>query len=217
MKISKRYQKLMEEEFCFFWIAWFLLAFSPLIAAFFFEAIATQKVEQLTVTLLLVASIVLLLALYFFISISLWAAFKGNFSGDKRAFLVVSSFFMIWLGFGNFYYFSCDISDLLAKLGGSPTGAGLVLEGIGEFWEFCGLEQGSDSGFTAINRLDNYIDCLYFSAVSILTIGYGDIVPISKMSKILVMIEAFLGQLINVVAVGLWLSTISENDSDDPK
>ncbi|MEG0832044.1 MAG: potassium channel family protein, partial [Acidaminococcaceae bacterium] len=59
-----------------------------------------------------------------------------------------------------------------------------------------------------VNRVDGYVDCLYFSGISILTIGYGDIVPVANITKLMVILEGFLGQLINVVAIGLWLSSI---------
>ena len=44
------------------------------------------------------------------------------------------------------------------------------------------------------------------------TIGYGDIVPESRFLKMLVLLEGFLGQFINVVAIGLWLSGVKGSD-----
>ncbi|WP_143424289.1 potassium channel family protein [Geoanaerobacter pelophilus] len=45
-------------------------------------------------------------------------------------------------------------------------------------------------------------ECIYFSVTTICTVGYGDIVPTSKLSKSIVMVESLLGQLLLVVAVG---------------
>jgi voltage-gated potassium channel Kch len=39
----------------------------------------------------------------------------------------------------------------------------------------------------------NFFECLYFSVVTFTTVGYGDLTPISGLSKILVSLEAFLG------------------------
>ena len=44
-----------------------------------------------------------------------------------------------------------------------------------------------------------------------MTIGYGDIVPESRFLKMLVLLEGFLGQFINVVAIGLWLSGVKDS------
>lgn len=45
----------------------------------------------------------------------------------------------------------------------------------------------------------------YFSAVTITTLGYGDIVPISNTSRILVSLESILG----IVLIGLFLNSLS--------
>lgn len=39
----------------------------------------------------------------------------------------------------------------------------------------------------------SYIDCLYFSITSQATVGYGDIIPVTNLSKILVSIQVFFG------------------------
>lgn len=46
-----------------------------------------------------------------------------------------------------------------------------------------------------------YFDCLYFSSITITTIGYGDIRPAINTAKMLVMLEAISGQIIWVVAI----------------
>lgn len=69
-----------------------------------------------------------------------------------------------------------------------------VLRNVPHFWE---LVPHKDSGGNeqllprTVNRLNGYLDCLYFSGVSILTIGYGDIVPESRFLKMLVLLEGF--------------------------
>lgn len=48
-----------------------------------------------------------------------------------------------------------------------------------------------------------YFDCLYFSDITIATVGYGDIRPVINFAKLLVMIEAASGQIIWVIAIAV--------------
>ena len=50
------------------------------------------------------------------------------------------------------------------------------------------------------------IDSLYFSVVTLTTLGYGDILPLSPLGKIVVSIQTILG----VVTVGLFLNSLAE-------
>ena len=50
-------------------------------------------------------------------------------------------------------------------------------------------------------------EALYFSTVTITTVGYGDITPISKVNRFLSASEAFLGMTINVALLGYILSS----------
>lgn len=51
----------------------------------------------------------------------------------------------------------------------------------------------------------NYLRMLYFSVVTITTLGFGDIVPISTISRIAVTTEAVLG----IVLIGLFLNSLA--------
>lgn len=48
-----------------------------------------------------------------------------------------------------------------------------------------------------------YFNDLYFSSISILTVGYGDVLPNGLISKALVISEILIGQLIIIVGIGL--------------
>lgn len=69
--------------------------------------------------------------------------------------------------------------------------------------QFQGLYQGR-RGFPS-RVTGSFGRMFYLSAVTITTLGYGDIVPISTMARILVALEAILG----VVVVGLFLNSLS--------
>ena len=60
------------------------------------------------------------------------------------------------------------------------------------------------NGFTS-NASDNLLRMLYLSAVTITTIGYGDIVPISPHARALVTGEAIVGAIL----IGLFLNSLS--------
>jgi voltage-gated potassium channel len=57
--------------------------------------------------------------------------------------------------------------------------------------------------------LDNFVDAIYFSGVTITTLGYGDIKPDHVVTKLLVLYELFLGLLLVVVALSVYLSAHS--------
>lgn len=54
--------------------------------------------------------------------------------------------------------------------------------------------------------LDNFVDALYFSGVTITTLGYGDIKPDHVVTKLLVLYELFSGLLLVVVALSIYFS-----------
>ncbi len=72
-----------------------------------------------------------------------------------------------------------------------------VLEKLQRFTE-------GDSGFTS-DVSDNLSRMIYFSAVTITTLGFGDIVPVTPMARWMVTAEAVSG----VVLVGLFLNSLT--------
>jgi hypothetical protein len=59
--------------------------------------------------------------------------------------------------------------------------------------------------YIPIEYLKDYVYFFYFSVVTFTTVGYGDITPISPLSKILSNIE----MLIGVTLAGIWVATLS--------
>jgi len=54
--------------------------------------------------------------------------------------------------------------------------------------------------------LKNFVDALYFSGITIATVGYGDIKPDHVVTKLLVLYELFSGLLLVVVALSVYLA-----------
>lgn len=67
---------------------------------------------------------------------------------------------------------------------------------------YCGVS-------SAIEGVDDFGSALYFSVVTITTLGFGDMLPVSQFGKIMVCLEALSG----VVIVGLFLNTISNQQA----
>jgi len=67
------------------------------------------------------------------------------------------------------------------------------------------LSHWEPSSFNA--PLESWMDSMYFSVVTITTLGYGEIHPTQAISKILVVSEVLLGLLLLVVMLGTAIST----------
>jgi voltage-gated potassium channel Kch len=59
-----------------------------------------------------------------------------------------------------------------------------------------------------------YIDSLYFSLVTLTTVGYGDIAPLSEFARKIVMLEISSGFLVLIGAFPLLISRISDYSDD---
>ena len=208
--LKKWYKQLLDENFYKFLISLGLLASAPVIASVLFDYIVIYGNGRFKAGLLLGIVLLLLFLLLSFISIAIWAAINSNTTGQRRMMLIISAYLMIWLAFGNLYYFFSDTENFVATNTTSVEGLvkewdgdmhvtelqeSTVLRNVPHFWE---LVPHKDSGGNeqllprTVNRLNGYLDCLYFSGVSILTIGYGDIVPESRVFKNMVFVGGFL-------------------------
>lgn len=64
--------------------------------------------------------------------------------------------------------------------------------------------------FKRVSRIPIFVDCLYFSIATITTLGFGDITPVSIISKLTTSLEVLAGLLLAVVAIGLAIQRQSE-------
>lgn len=84
---------------------------------------------------------------------------------------------------------------------------------LGLFWAFVyvGIEKIDPGTFAFSEALDSeaserLTELLYFSFVTITTLGYGDITPVGDLARALVVLEAFIGQVYLVVLVARLVS-----------
>jgi voltage-gated potassium channel len=61
----------------------------------------------------------------------------------------------------------------------------------------------------------DFIQALYFSGVTIATLGYGDITPIHPISRMLAVYEVFAGILLVVLALGIYLAGFNKREQPD--
>ncbi len=77
--------------------------------------------------------------------------------------------------------------------------------------EMASIQQLADAAQGTVGGLpDQFLRMLYFSAVSATTLGFGDIVPVTAVSRSLVTFEAVLG----VVFIGLFLNALARRGPD---
>ena len=62
-----------------------------------------------------------------------------------------------------------------------------------------------ESNFQLNNHNHGFISCLYFSVITITTLGYGDITPIGLVSQLLTASESIIG----IILIGLFLNALS--------
>ena len=84
---------------------------------------------------------------------------------------------------------------------------GFVIQSYAEIWLYFGLMACVlPHGMYKPDLYMDVISAIYFSGVTITTLGYGDILPVDKIARMLALYEAFSGLFLIVVAVALYLS-----------
>ena len=209
-----------------FIIIWISLSFLPLLASIIFDFIThmfTNLHTEYLEIFLLFALPLFAGAFAAFLFISLWVAFESEVPIYTKLILIMLAYILILLSFGNLYYFFASIDSFgnikqLQSLGltlpetieAAKKMTSSILSPLPTFWELA--MQNNQLVPIVANRWINYLDCIYFSGINILTVGFGDIVPISRFIKMLVLLECFIGMVINVLAVGIWLSNMGRKN-----
>jgi len=154
-----------------------------------------------------------------------WTAINSHkLTGDKILRLVFTYIYML-LSFAGLFmvlYFASDFAlaqQEIAYKAGSPLPATinqLAFSGVSlRFWSPAELNSVAvpleKLHFEWRNLHFIYLDMLYFSTVTLTTLGFGDIIPRVPLAKIAVMLEALLGSLLLVLGVA---SVVPRKDSD---
>jgi hypothetical protein len=67
------------------------------------------------------------------------------------------------------------------------------------------------------NSFGTFLEAFYFSGVTLATLGYGDILPHHRLSRLLALYEVFTGILIVAVAIATYVGGLSKDEVELPK
>ena len=98
----------------------------------------------------------------------------------------------------------------------SAAASGFLMLGLAWAGLYGFLESSQPGSFQGLLEGQGPNEFFYFSYVTLTTLGYGDIVPISSTARMLSLLEAILGQLYLVVLVARLVSMVGPH-SDDPR
>ena len=96
----------------------------------------------------------------------------------------------------------------------SAVFSGFLLIGFVFALAFISIDKGNESAFISNVHYLGFSDFLYFSFVTLLTIGYGDISPSTELTKKMVLILGLIGHFYTVfvtaIIVGKYMAVIGE-------
>ena len=211
--------------------SWLYFYFISIIFPFAYILFFTFKQTEQRFSLLLdvslaVISIYGLLLAVLAIAQMFWTVIGSHkLTGDKILRLLLTYFYMLFAFAGLFLvlYFKSDftlVQQELANMSGTTvpakTNIQLAFSGVGlRFWSPAELAPADGSlerlHFEWANLPLIYLDMLYFSTATLTTLGFGDIVARAPVIKIVVMVEAVLGNLLLVLGVA---SVVPHKDSE---
>jgi voltage-gated potassium channel len=170
-----------------FWIAAALSIWVLLSEVFQIDETVAEALFYLTAFALLVLN----WSHYLFLA---FIGFRRSFvvKGDVEAVLrLVQTLAVVTFVFALLYYFLQLLTDNGAFAGMAPINV-----------EYGNWNPRLEDQLTTIPPFETLVDCLYFSVVTITTLGYGDIQPLTPAAKLLTTLEVALGFSLTVLALG---------------
>lgn len=218
-KIIRYYANIYFKSPIKFLMIWTIFAIFPLLSSVLFDRLVLYILDRYNFLFIILnlVSIIVAFVLLIFLVLTIWAAFSNRINIREKFLIILYAYVLIWFAYGNLYYFSCDIDNYNSVLTVSKDYKYLdkenfrkkikemqyqtPIKGINNFWEL-----DDDLKPQTANRLKSLIDCYYFSGVTMLTIGFGDVTPTSSLLRIFSVFQGFLGQVIVVIAMGIWIN-----------
>ncbi|WP_171761520.1 ion channel [Vibrio sp. RE86] len=153
-----------------------------------------------------IVTIMILLVLFFhFIYLNLVTLAKHSrlLEVDKKVLLILQSLLLCIFSFAVFYYYLQAFSGNLAidgihAIDFSKNNVDFELHGMFRV-------------VTIIPPIETIVDCLYFSVVTISTLGFGEMLPKTILAKIVVMLEVVIGFVLMAVSIGTIMSKNSKS------
>ncbi len=101
--------------------------------------------------------------------------------------------------------------------------SGYISLGLLAFFMFLGIETANPGSFSSLEEIasqgGSYIDTLaYYSYITLLTIGYGEIVPLTSIARKAAVLTGLVGQfymvIITAIVVGKFINQLNKNSID---
>lgn len=114
--------------------------------------------------------------------------------------LIFSLIFLVWMTYYCLYFTNLDKSISVTTLFGSVSGylfIGLIFANA-----YLLVELLIPNSFNGLKQ-QNEVEAIYFSFITLTTVGYGEIVPLKPLSQTITWLEAVIGQLYLAMIIGL--------------
>lgn len=129
---------------------------------------------------------------------------------------------LVWIGFVTVYLVLTTWSAMRLVLFSGPVdwnkivGSFCIYLLLGVIWAtlylmLAAFRPGAFNGLPASSWHGSFPDLLYFSFITLTTVGYGDITPISPLAHFLAMMEAVIGQFYLTVLVASLVGSVLSN------
>lgn len=138
--------------------------------------------------------------------VSRTAYILGEVGGDRKAvFRLLGMVGAVVFFYAFVYFLFVSVSPDSFKGIRSTDASGLIEDGVRKLLST--EQQEAGYGIAA------FIDCVYFSIITIGTVGYGDISPVTALAKFVVCTEVFAGYFFLVIAISSALNRSTPNRS----
>lgn len=122
---------------------------------------------------------------------------------------LASLYFQIILMFGVIYYFGSALS-VTREMKNRQFAASKIhtpIRGIDTDWVKMAVNRTGNKSAMFREALISFQDCIHFSLITSTTVGYGDIVPVSPMAKLLVDIQVLVSCFLLAFGVGSFFNS----------
>lgn len=109
-----------------------------------------------------------------------------------------------------FEHSSISLQQVVAAL------AGYIQLALVFAFAYSAADKATASSFFANGRSGELGDYVYFSVVTITTVGYGDLTPATNLGRSLAMIETLFGQILLIVLVAYLVGSLGRNRPPRP-
>jgi hypothetical protein len=220
--------KLYNYRFELFFFTIIIILFSPI---FLLNSVIGNALNQLAFILNFLAGIVLIsknkkiLRLFYLliglISLVIIRYFISPKQSDVYEYIKLGSYFVFYIVVSYELIKQVVKAQIISKNVIIGLMCGYICIGLICFFGFLTIElihPGSFHGIDlSLNIFDKKDSLLYFSYITLLTIGYGDITPATEMSQKLAILTGFLGQfymvILTAIIVGKYISQISKESN----